>query len=122
MPLKNQYARVGVWLALFSFFCGNWTPGNAETSQSYANTIRERLRNLRPERKQEQCFRTFGHERFCNCVAREIPGDIFFLEYVALSMSTDEELETEQMSAKQKEGVRGVRAAREKCVKAAFGN
>jgi hypothetical protein len=80
----------------------------------------EQKHNLTPERKLEQCVRAVGHEAFCECILREVPARIFFLEYVALATSSNDEIDYARMSVVQQQGVDAVRAARSKCVATVF--
>jgi hypothetical protein len=108
----EQLVRRTLVLTLLSIGLGGSSQSNALTP--------EQVINLTPAKKREQCIRAFGHERFCDCVVSNIPASIFFLEYVALSMGTDNEIEYSKMSEEQKRGVDRVRAAREKCVNTAL--
>jgi hypothetical protein len=66
-----------------------------------------------------QCIAAIANEPFCECLGRNLPVAINFVNYVALVTQTKEELKYNTLSAEDKQIVDNTRAARDECVKGA---
>jgi hypothetical protein len=64
-----------------------------------------------------QCIAAIANEPFCECLGRNLPVAINFVNYVALVTQTKEELKYNTLSAEDKQIVDNTRAARDECVK-----
>jgi hypothetical protein len=77
------------------------------------------LKNTNKENK-TLCFKAFGHETFCTCLAENMPGPgmivLSFYEYIAATTKSKKDLKYNQLPDDQKEAIDRLRKLREKCV------
>lgn len=64
-----------------------------------------------------QCIASIGDERFCECIVRNMPGGINFVDYVGLVSQSKQELRYDSRSIDERRLIDTARLARETCAK-----
>jgi len=66
-------------------------------------------------KKKTQCLTAISNQKFCDCLAKNLPVEIDFVQYVSLVTATREELEYEKQSESNKALIDNTRKARDTC-------
>jgi hypothetical protein len=66
--------------------------------------------------KKNQCMKAIGDTQFCDCIAEKSPSGITFTEYVAILVSTKDDLKYDELSPEDKKMVDNARKSRDQCV------
>lgn len=70
--------------------------------------------------KEEQCMKAVGRDKFCKCVAQQLPREAGFELYVHTLINTKEKLGYAAMTPEQKSSVDAILDVRERCVEKGF--
>lgn len=70
--------------------------------------------------KSDQCMKVVYRDKFCSCIANNLPKEVSFEQYVHTLVYTKESLGYSTMSADQKSTVDVTLDAREKCIEKGF--
>ncbi len=84
-------------------------------------TLEQQLKELKEQQKasgekQSQCMRAFGGEKFCKCIAENLPREVGLEEYVHTVITPRDRLGYDGMSPGRKKSVDQVLAVRDRCV------
>ncbi|MDA9506296.1 hypothetical protein XI09_16985 [Bradyrhizobium sp. CCBAU 11386] len=66
--------------------------------------------------KKTQCLTAVANQRFCECLATNLPVVVDFVQYVALVNQTKEDLEYDKQSKEDKAIIDNTRKARDMCM------
>jgi hypothetical protein len=84
-------------------------------------TLERQLKELKEEQlatseKESHCMKAFGREKFCRCVAENLPREVSFEQYVHTVVTSKEGLGYDGLPPERRKSVDQTMAAREKCV------
>ncbi|MFH0783471.1 MAG: hypothetical protein V2B20_16175 [Pseudomonadota bacterium] len=68
------------------------------------------------EEKAQHCIKAVGTEKFCKCLAEELPGDISFEQYVHSMVALPDDLSDSARKRNGKGSVEVLSVARDKCI------
>jgi hypothetical protein len=74
------------------------------------------LTNKMANTKKTQCLTAVAHQKFCDCLATNLPVVVDFVQYVALVNQTKEDLEYDKQSKEDKAIIDNTRKARDMCM------
>ncbi len=82
--------------------------------------LEQQLKELKEQQKasgekQSQCMRAFGGEKFCKCIAENLPREVGLEQYVHTVITPKEKLGYDALTPEQKKSVDQTLAARDKC-------
>ena len=83
--------------------------------------LERQLKELKDEQlatseKESHCMKAFGREKFCRCVAENLPREVSFEQYVHTVVTSKEGLGYDGLPPERRKSVDQTMAAREKCV------
>ena len=102
---------------------------------SAADDVMERIRQLEQQiqelkqlkeqqavsdKKNDDCMKVFGREKFCSCLSTALPRQVSFEQYVHTLVSSPDTLGYATMSTEQRATIDATIAARETCVEKGF--
>ncbi|HEY6872304.1 MAG TPA: hypothetical protein VI298_06220 [Geobacteraceae bacterium] len=71
--------------------------------------------------KESQCMKAFGGEKFCKCLAENLPREVGLEQYVHVAVTPKEGIGYDGMTAEQKKSVDQTLATRDMCAEKAKG-
>lgn len=70
--------------------------------------------------KEEECMKAVGRDKFCKCVAQQLPREASFELYVHTMVTPKDKLGYATMTPEQKASVDAILEVRDKCVEKGF--
>lgn len=94
--------------------------GNKDELLKKIDALEQQLKELKAQQmasgeKESHCMRAFGREKFCKCIAENLPREVGLEQYVHTVITPKEGLAYDGMTAEQKKSVDQTLAARDKC-------
>lgn len=85
------------------------------------DALEQQLKELKEQRqasaeKESHCMRAFGREKFCKCIAGNLPREVGLEQYVHTVITPKAGLGYDGLTQEQKKSVDQTLAARDKCV------
>ena len=90
------------------------------------DALEQQLKELKGQQqasseKESHCMRAFGREKFCKCIAENLPREVGIEQYVHTVITPKEGLGYDALTPEQKKSVDQTLAARDKCSEKAGG-
>ncbi|RII25840.1 MAG: hypothetical protein CXR31_12605 [Geobacter sp.] len=84
------------------------------------DALEQQLKELKGQQqasseKESHCMRAFGREKFCKCIAENLPREVGLEQYVHTVITPKEGLGYDGLTPEQKKSVDQTLAARDKC-------
>jgi hypothetical protein len=70
-----------------------------------------------PVDKKAHCIKSIGNKKLCECIAKNLPGDVSFAEYIEFFALTPQELDVKTLSADGKALYAQIKNTHDQCVK-----
>lgn len=91
------------------------------------DALEQQLKELKGQQqasseKESHCMRAFGREKFCKCIAENLPREVGIEQYVHTVITPKEGLGYDGLTPEQKKSVDQTLAARDKCPEKAGGS
>jgi hypothetical protein len=86
------------------------------TDQAFAASVRARM-----DAKRAECISAIGSLPFCNCLAGDLPVEVDFLTYIAITTSSVSKVYFDQLSPDDQRLTPRIQSTRDRCVAAVFG-
>ncbi len=109
------------WALAMAVLAPAWADGKQDELIRKIETLERQLKELKEQQKagiekESHCMKAFGREKFCRCLAENLPREVGLEQYVHVVVTPKEGLGYEGMTPEQKKGVDQVLAVRDRCV------
>ncbi len=109
------------WALSMAALAPAWAAGNQDELIRKIDALEQQLKELKEQQKagvekESHCMKVFGKEKFCKCLAENLPRDVGLEQYVHVVVTPKEGLGYDGMTPEQKKGVDQTLAVRDRCV------
>ncbi len=97
-----------------------WAAGSQDELLKKIDALEQQLKELKALKmasgeKESHCMKAFGREKFCNCIAENLPREVGLEQYVHTVVTPKERLGYDGLTAEQKKSVDQTLATQDKC-------